>query len=194
MERLKKLLLLLLCFGLAALLLAFTGAGRAMAESLKLVQVTNVPLPVEVTNPAPAPVPVQLYLSGIFSEPTDINLHESILGPISYTVPAGSKLLLKYASCDATIPAGVKVHIFLVADVHLPGSTGPANIVGFVPENEVVVIGAGRRAAAQPLHAYLGISTPDGPSFGDTLRLHAQKDTATGTGGVRCIVSGELFQ
>ena len=50
-----------------------------------------------------------------------------------------------------------------------------------------------RYAESANVHAWLGITTPGGPEIGDTLTLSAQRSTTNSTGGVECVVTGELL-
>jgi hypothetical protein len=155
----------------------------------------NTPLPVSIVD-TPA-TPVQLLLRGSF-EAGDINLTTNILGPRSYTAPDGSSLLLKYISCVAFLAADQKIHIELVADFDFGSSSGPGRLVDLILDAPVFSFNVGtvgpRRTANQPMHAYLGVTTPDGPTIGRTLALRAQRSADTSTGGVECTVGGELLQ
>jgi hypothetical protein len=87
------------------------------------------------------------------------------------------------------------VQIFIAAMFSFDGFSTPGNLIELIPDN--VIFGAlpqPRQVASSPLHVYVGISTPGGPTVSDTLTLQAQKDAATGTGGVECVLAGELYQ
>ena len=162
-------------------------------------------LDVTVLNPLPLPVtgnvgssgtPLQLFLLGSFVEGS-VNLKDSILAPRSYTIPEGfSTLLIKHVSCRAITGSGQQVQIFLESQFTFPSGGGtPGNLIEMIPDNEILgALPQPRQVAHANVHAYLGISTPDGPTTGDTLLLQAQRDEKTGTGSVRCVVSGELQQ
>jgi hypothetical protein len=142
---------------------------------------------------ASTPIPIQLQLRGSFQE-GNFNLVNSSLGPNSYTIPARfSSLLIKFVSCEAIVPSGAKVQIMLRTQFSLPPIEGDLDLIELIPDNEISgALAQPRQVAHAKMHAYLGISTPDGPVSGDTITLMAQRDTTTGTGGVVCTVSGEL--
>ena len=157
------------------------------------------PIDVKVTNPAllvaSAGTPAQFLLMGSFKA-GDTNLGTSIVGPYSYTIPEGfSRLLLKYVSCEAIVSAGAKVQIFLSTSFTSETSTTSASLIQLIPDNEIYgALPQPRQVVNAELHAYLGIATPGGVATSDTLMLSAQRDTTTGTGGVVCVVAGELFR
>lgn len=160
-------------------------------------------LDVNVVNPLPLPVtgnvgssgtPIQLFLLGAWQEGS-FNLQESSLYPISYTIPEGfSTLLIKYVSCRVITEPGQQVQIYLESQFQFPDGGGiSGNLIEMIPDNEIDgALPQARQVAHANVHAYLGISTPGGPTIGDTITLHAQKDGTTGVGSVRCVVSGEL--
>jgi len=155
----------------------------------------STPLPVSIID-TPA-TPVQLQLKGLF-EAGNVNLITSILGPRTYTVPDGSSLLLKYVSCSVFLAPDQKVHVELVADFDFGGSAGPGSLVDLILDAPIFNFDVGapinRRTANQPMHAYLGVTTPGGPTIGRTLRLQAQRSAAAATtGGVECTIGGELL-
>lgn len=187
--------------GFAVLVFASAAAAQGNRPSAP-VTVTNSPLPVTLESPLTvtgtlslAGTPAQLILQGSFEEGS-VNLVENILGPRSYTLPAGySRLLVRHVSCRAITSPGQKVQIFLDADYQLPSVGGTMSLVELIPDNLIDgVLPQGRQVASAEIYAFVGITTPGGPVMGDTLRLSAQKDGNTGTGGVTCTVGGELFQ
>ena len=187
---------------IAVLLSAATAAAQGNKPSAP-VTVTNTPLPVTINSPltvtgtfSTAGTPAQLILRGIFEEGS-VNLADvEILGPRSYTLPAGySRLLVRHVSCRAITAPGQKVQIFLDAEYQLPTVGGTMNLIELIPDNEIDgALPQARQVASAAIYAFVGITTPGGPAMGDTLRLSAQKDGTTGTGGVTCTVGGELFQ
>lgn len=188
--------------GFAVLVFASGAAAQGNKPSAP-VTVTNTPLPVTLESPLTvtgtlslAGTPAQLILRGIFEEGS-VNLADvDILGPRSYTLPAGySRLLVRHVSCRAITSPGQKVQIFLDAEYQLPSVGGTMNLIELIPDNVIDgVLPQGRQVAHAQIYAFVGITTPGGPAMGDTLRLSAQKDGNTGTGGVTCTVGGELFQ
>lgn len=194
-----------LCLSVVALSLSVATGSPALAQgppgglgvqvlNTPNVKVANTPLPVSITN-APA-TPVQLKLNGLF-EAGNVNMVAFPGAPRTYTVPEGSSLLVKYISCAAFLDPAQKIHIELVADFDFGGSAGPGSLVDLILETPIFQFTSGapipRRTANQPMHAYLGISTPGGPTIGNILSLQAQRSANTGTGGVECTVAGELF-
>lgn len=207
----KKFSLTLICFLISL---------PALAASVKDVNIVNTPVPVEgavdvtgssitVDNnegnavpvrPLPDSVPVQFLLRGLFSDGS-FNLGSTILGPMSYEIPDGySKMLLKYVSCRVIQEPGVRVVINLSTAFNYDSSA--------IPDQEIVkLMTSDARSVAVPLygttavryaesanvHAWLGITTPGGPEIGNTLSLSAQRSTTTGSGGIGCVVSGELY-
>jgi hypothetical protein len=179
--------------------------GQEKGHRATPVKVVNTPLPISVETPLPVTgnlslslpgTPAQILLQGGFSD-GGINLGDTILGPRSYTIPAGfSRMLMRHVSCRAFVPAGRKVQIFLSTEFMFPGSTTPGSLIEFIPGNEISVLpfAAARQVASAEVYAFLGISTPDGPATGSTLTLNAQRDTTSGGGGVTCLVAGELFE
>jgi hypothetical protein len=169
--------------------------GRAQGRGGSApVTVVNTPLPIEGTV-ALAGTPTQLLLKGGFQDGS-VNLQDTILGPRSYTIPAGfSRMLVRHVSCEAILAAGHKVQIFLETNFSFPGVGSPGSLIQLIPDNEIFgALPQPRQVAHADMHAYLGITTPEGPITSDTLTLQAQRDTMTGFGGVTCVVAGELFQ
>jgi hypothetical protein len=178
-------------------------ATRVKVVNTPLAVVASTPLPVVLPTPVPvtgtfttAGTPAQLVLQGLFADGS-INLEETILGPISYTLPEGfSRLLIRHVSCRAVVPSGRKVQIFLMADLAFPSIAGPESLVELIPDDEIFIgaIGQPRQVAHASVYAFLGVATPGGPVTGNTLTLAAQRDTTSGTGGVTCVIGGELFE
>jgi hypothetical protein len=143
--------------------------------------------------------PIQLRLRGLF-QPGDINLYESSLGPISFTVPNNKSMLIDFVTCEATrgVEETSSFHIRLEAEFSFEGiSSGFAPLVQFVPEALWESPGpfGDRAVASTAIHAYLNIPSPaeGAPTIGDYLLLRAQRNVTTGTGGVDCTISGFLF-
>ena len=175
---------------IVAAVLFVPGKGGAQVRGGSApVTVVNTPLPVALEG-----TPAQIVLKGAFEEGS-FNLAETILGPQSYTIPAGfSRLLLRHVSCDAIVQSGNKVQIFLRSDFNFPSFGSQESLIQLIPDNEIFgALPQPRQVAHAEMHAYLGISTPGGPTTGDTLTLLAQRDTFNGGGGVTCVIAGELF-
>jgi hypothetical protein len=163
---------------------------------LHIVSAHAAPPAIDTPISNPPAVPVQLRLTGSFTAGSN-NLTSSGLGPKDYTVPDGSSLLLRYISCVVFLAADQKVHIDLEANFSLPTVSGSANLVNLIIEAPVFSFAEGfpqhRRAANQPMHAYIGVVTPNGPTVGNTIRLQAQRSADLGTGSVECTIGGDLF-
>jgi hypothetical protein len=142
--------------------------------------------------------PIQFSLSGLFLE-GDINATESILRPMSFTVPEDQSLLIKFVTCQAvrSVNEAHQFDISLVADFRFEGSTAPVAIVQFVPTAIWESPGPfGDRAVASTsaqVYANIPSAAPGVPEIGEVVTLRAQRNGTTGTGGVSCTVSGELF-
>lgn len=189
------------------------------APPVKDVNIANTPLPVEgvvdvtgssVTidndDASAVPVrsisegiPVQFKLQGLFSDGS-FNLGTTILGPMSYTIPEDfGRMLLKYVSCNSVQQPGVRVVINLDTSFTYETTATPRQaIVKLMTSDanrvDVPTLSTGvRYAESANVHVWLGITTPGGPEIGDTLFLSAQRSTTSGTGGVTCIVTGELM-
>jgi hypothetical protein len=171
-----------------------SGGAPGQGDGSKPVTVVNTPLPVTGTVEL-AGTPAQILLTGGFTD-GEFNLGDTILGPRTYTIPSGfSRMLLRHVSCRAILASGHKVQIFLMTDFTFPSSGTSDSLIQLIPDNEIFgVLPQPRQVAHADMHAYLGISTPDGPATGDTLVLQAQRDTFNGGGGVTCVIAGELFQ
>jgi len=142
--------------------------------------------------------PIQLLLAALF-EVGDINAFESGLGPISFTAPEGKSMLIKFVRCRA-VRGDNEIHQFdigLVTSFVFEGFSTPAELVQFVPTSVWESPGpfGDRAVASTPTHAYLNIPSPaeGAPEIGNVLRLRAQRNGTTGSGGVECTVSGVLF-
>ena len=202
------------------ILAAFTFNVVAAPPPVKDVNIANTPLPVEgvidVTgssvsidnddaNAVPVRsinegMPVQFMLKGLFSDDDGINLGSTILGPMSYTIPDGyERMLLKYVSCHAVQSPGVRIVInlntsFTYETLSFPRQTIVKLMTSDANSVDVPTVSTGvRYAESANVHAWLGITTPGGPEIGDTLYLSAQRSTSSGTGGVTCVVTGELL-
>lgn len=142
--------------------------------------------------------PIQFALGGLFTE-GDINLGDSILRPMSFTVPVDKSLLIKFVTCQAVrgVNEAHQFDISLVADFMFDNSTAPVAIVQFVPTAIWESPGpfGDRAVASTSTQVYVNIpsAAPGVPEIGEEVRLRAQRNGTTGTGGVSCTVSGELF-
>lgn len=201
------------------MLLGLLFAFPALAADVKNVNIVNTPLPVEgvadvtgssvtvdndETNAVPVhpvseSVPVQFLLEGLFSNGS-FNLGSTILGRMDYTIPEGFEhMLLKYVSCRVVQEPSVRVVINLNTSFTYETGGFPQAIVKLMTSDAnsvaVPVVGgtAVRYAESATVHAWLGITTPGGPEIGDTLSLSAQRSTTIGSGGVECVVAGELL-
>ena len=147
-------------------------------------------------RPVTERIPFQVLLTGVFSN-FSINLGQSGTRDISYTIPDGfDSALVKYVSCRVIQEPDVTVVInlntsFSYDTFGIPGQ----EIVKLItsPDDRVIISPAARFAESAMVHAWLGITTPDGPDIGDTLTLSAQRSTNQGSGGVSCVVTGELI-
>jgi len=178
--------------------LALVFATTTPAKSLKSVTIANTesnPVPVVSVEDATT-VPVQIQLRGLFEEGS-INLIDTILGPRSYTVPEGYSMLIRYATCEAVrgVNEAFQFDVSLDANFDFGSSATLAPVVQMVPTAVWESPGpfGDRAVATVNAHSYLNISSPNGPTIGDTLYLRAQRNGTSGAGGVVCTVSGVLF-
>ena len=175
----------------AALLLATVDtAGATDTKNVRVINSLTRPVPVREGG-----TPVQFHLAGLF-QAGDVNLSDGLgLGPRAYTIPDGSTLLIKHASCRASVDANVE--LLLRTDMTFPPgsgvSGGPADLLAMLLIDSVSVLGGDRRAQVEQAHAYLGLNSSDGFAFGNTLSLLAQRDNTAGSGAVRCLISGQLY-
>ena len=185
----KRTILALAIAGLSVAAYALPPPGGGPPTPID-VRVTNSAVPIQSAG-----TPAQVLLQGKFVN-DDINLADTILGPRSFTIPSEfSRFLVRHVSCEVIVATGAKVQIFLDTTFSFTSSTTPGSLVQLIPDNEIFGdLPQPRQVANAEVHAYLGITTPGGPSIGDTLQLNAQRDAKTGTGGVTCVVAGELFK
>jgi hypothetical protein len=178
----------LLAFALVALVVqafAFSGAGRAVADKVQAVLVTNTtsePVPVTVQNTTavrdadnPARQPFQTMVN--------ISIPDGGTGgDTSFTVPAGKRLVITYAGTQIVLPPGQQA-LSAVLWVNYPVTSAVlypfrADFTAPNVSGEAVYIGGG------PMTAY---SEP-----GSTVQVTVNRSGTAGTASGVVTVSGYL--